>query len=351
MQYRMLGKTGLKLPLIGFGGIKLGGIPQSQVNKLVDMAIESGMNYIDTARVYGQSEKKLGIALKNKRDKVILSTKVITRKLEAFKRDFETSLENLQTDYVELFFLHDVSSQIAWQRIKDNKILEYISDLKREGKIGHIALSTHSISVGIEMLKTGLFEAVMLAYNPANTESEDEIIPLAKSMDIGIIIMKPYGGGILTEEGSRKLGFTIKAEESLRFAASQPDVTSVIPGLDKTEYLETAVSVSDMNFSMTSEEKEEIINKVQIRSKYFCRGCGYCLPCPEGINIPELLSLLNRWEAFKGMNWAHTHKVRREYSKFKNKADLCAGCNKCVEHCPYSLPVPDLMKKITEKIG
>ncbi|MDI3548704.1 MAG: uncharacterized protein PWR10_2356 [Halanaerobiales bacterium] len=350
MKYRKLGKTGLDVSRISFGALQLGRVPQKEVNRLIERALAGGMNYIDTARVYGDSEVKLGRALKGRRKDVILSTKVIKRDLNGFKRDYQVCLNNLQTDYIDILFIHDVSTKEDWDKIVNNGILDFMEAEKKAGRIHHIGCSTHSVDIGEIMLKTGRFEVVMLAYNPVNRAIEDNLLPLTRSLDIGVIIMKPFAGGILTEKGSKQLGFNITAEESLLFAASHPDVTTVIPGLDKLEYVETALKVADSPLELTAEEGKRIIKKVKIKSKYYCRGCGYCLPCPVGINIPQLLKLLNRWEAFKNVNWAQMHLIRDEYHKIDQKADVCLACEQCVARCPYNLPVPEMMKTISRSL-
>lgn len=353
MQYRTLGKTGLKVSVTGFGGIKLNDITQEQTNEIIKLAVDGGMNYIDTARVYGDSEVKIGIALKGIRDKVIISSKAIRRDLDGFKSSFETTLKNLQTDYIDIFFVHDVSTEANWQAVQKNGVIDYLKELKAAGRIRHIACSTHDSVIGAKMINSGIFEIVMLAYNPSNPEAEQDLIPLAKSKDMGIIIMKPFGGGILTEERSKQLGFEITAEECLRFATSNPDVTTVIPGLDKPEYVELALKVGSSQLVMSAEEHASIISKISIKGKNYCRGCGYCKPCPQNIPIPTVLQLYNRWEIFGGVDWSEMHNITDEYTnKVANNVtpDKCVGCNACSQRCPFNLPIPDLMKEASGKL-
>jgi uncharacterized protein len=353
MQYRTLGKTGLKVSTVGFGGIKLGGISQDQTNEIVRMAVEGGMNYFDTARVYGDSEIRLGEAIKGIRDKVIISSKGIRRDLNGFKTDFETSMRNLQTDYIDILFIHDVSTEENWSKVRKNGILDYALELKAAGRIRHIACSTHDSIIGAKMINSDYFEAVMVAYNPANPETEKDLIPLAKSKNMGIVIMKPFGGGVLTEERSKQLGFEITAEDCLRFAASNADVTTVIPGLDKPEYVELALKVGSSELTMTQEEHYSIISKVSIKGKNYCRGCGYCKPCPVNIPIPAVLQLYNRWEVYGGVDWSQMHSITEEYTKNVSDevtADKCISCNACRQRCPYNLPISDLMKEASGKL-
>lgn len=348
MQYRKLGKTGLDVSVISFGGIKLGGLEQNLVNRLLDRAIDGGMNYIDTARGYGLSGEKIGHALKGKRDKMIISTKSIKRDFPSFTADFEASFKNLQTDYIDIFFIHDVSTEKNWSGVIENGLIDFLQKQKQGGRIGHIACSTHDCEIGSKMLNTGAFEICMLAYNATNTQIDDGILPLALSKDMGVVIMKPFGGGILTDERSRQLGFEMSAEDSLRFAASKAGVSTVIPGIDKMEYLETALKIGSGEISMADDERAEMIAKVNLQGKQYCRGCGYCLPCPMGIEIPTVLSLLGRWDVFGGIDWANMHQITLEHTE-KVPADktaaACIKCGACQQRCPYNLPIPEMMER------
>lgn len=353
MQYRTLGKTGLKISTIGFGGIKLGNISQEETNNIVKLAIDGGMNYIDTARVYGNSEIRLGNALKGIRDKIVISSKGIHRDLKGFKADFETSMKNLQTDYIDIFFVHDVSTEGNWAAVQKNGIIDHLKELKAAGRIHHIACSTHDSTIGAKMINSGFFEVIMVAYNPSNPEVEKDLIPLAKAKDMGIVIMKPLGGGVLTEDRSKQLGFEISAEDCLRFAASNQDVTTVIPGLDKPEYVELALKVGSSELTMTAEEHDEIVDKVSIKGKNYCRGCGYCKPCPQGLPIPTILQLYNRWEIFEGVDWSQMHHITEEYnSTVGNEVtpDKCVACNACSQRCPFNLPISSLMKDASKRL-
>jgi len=354
MQYRPLGKTGMEVSAVSFGGIKLGGLPQDQVTELIRIAHERGMNYIDTARCYGQSEVKLGIALEKLglRDKFYLSSKVIRRGLGQFKEDFETTMQNLRTDYLNILFVHDVSTPDIWEEVSSNGVLAYMQELKKKGRIGHLALSTHDTGIGKTALETGLFEVAMLAYNPSNLEVESEVLPLCREKGIGTVIMKPLGGGVLSEARSAQLGFSVTAEECLRFAVTGPGVDVVIPGLDKPEYVHAAADAGD-SCSMTEDERSALIQRVDIKAKHYCRGCGYCLPCPQDIPIPTVLGLYNRWEVFGGVDWAQMHQITHEYTlkvDSQRGPSHCIACGECTTRCPFNLPVPELMAKAAKTL-
>ena len=349
MQYRTLGKTGLSVSVIGIGALQMGNCTLEETKTILKEAHEGGINYIDTARAYNESETRLGQALKELglRKDFILSSKVIKRDLPSFQNDFETCLKNLQTDYLDIFFIHDVSTAANWNAIQKNGILDYALELKRQGRIRHLGISTHDCQIGEQIIKTGLFEVAMLAYNPTNLEVEDTLFPLCQSYDMGIVIMKPYGGGILTEARSAQMGFSITAEEALRFAASNPYVSCVIPGTDRLEYVRLNIAVGFSLLSMSSDERKKIIEKIDIKVKDYCRGCGYCLPCVKNIPIPTVLKLYNRWQVFGGTDWSKMHQITEEYTSSvpdSQTADHCIGCGQCTKRCPFNLPIPDLMK-------
>lgn len=355
MEYIRFGKTNLQVSRLGIGAIKYGRISQEEVTSLIRRAHEGGVNYIDTARGYGDSEVRVGAALSELglRDSFILSTKVIRRGLDEFKEDVAASFRNLQTDWLDILFVHDVSTRSNWDKIQREGVLEYIQELKASGRVHYLGISTHDCAIGEEIIRTGLFDVAMLAYNPTNREVENTLFPLCKELDMGVVIMKPLGGGVLTHERSRQLGFEIEAEECLRFAMSNPYVTTVIPGVEQMPYLETALRVAEENPRLSEDQMNAIADKIDMKAKHYCRGCGYCLPCPQGIPIPTVLSLYNRWEIFGGVDWSHMHHITEEYTQQVpdgNTASACVACGACAQRCPFNLPIPELMKKASKEL-
>lgn len=355
MKYQRFGKTGMQVSHLGLGAIKFGSLSQEEATKLIQIAHEGGINYIDTARGYGDSEIRVGTALKELglREQFILSSKVIRRGLTEFQEDIETTFRNLQTEYLDILFLHDVSTAPNWNRLQKEGVLTYIQELRASGRVRHLGISTHDCKIGEEIIRTGLFEVAMLAYNPTNREVEDTLFPLCQSLDMGVIIMKPYGGGVLTHDRSRQLGFEMEAEDCLRFALSNPYVTTVIPGMEQEPYLKTALAVEAEDPHLTQEEIDAILGKIDMKVKNYCRGCGYCLPCPQQIPIPTVLSLYNRWEIFGGVDWSHMHHITEEYTQkvpADRTAKACVGCGSCAQRCPFNLPIPDLMKKAAKEL-
>lgn len=355
MIYRALGNTGLRVSQVSFGCIRFDGLDQPRVTQLVKRAIDGGINYFDTARAYGSSEVYLGQALRElgARDRVILSSKVIRRDLDAFKQDFETTMRNLQTDYLDILFLHDVSTRKNWDRLISQGTLDYALELKKQGRIGHLAISTHDGAMGEMMIRTGHFEIAMLAYNPIGRDVEQTLLPLCTQLGLGVVIMKPLGGGVLSEARSAQLGFSVTAKECLEFAVSNPHVSCIIPGMDKPEYVDTALEVGAQQAVYTDAMRDALTARISLQGKNYCRGCGYCLPCVKNIPIPTVLALLNRSEAFGGLDWSQTHQIAQEYTQTVARDRLpeqCIACGACVTRCPYNLPIPQLMKEAAAKL-
>jgi len=345
MKKRRLGKTELLVSPIGYGALP-GITPETLL-----MGIRGGMNFIDTARAYGDSEMKIGKMLKElgDRSRLIISTKSGSRTLDGFRSDLTTSLEVLGTDFIDIMFLHDVSTEENWRLVQNNGLIDELYRLKEEGKIRHLGISTHDKGdIATEMMKSGHFEVVMLAHNAANPEAAETHIPLAKSLDLGIIIMKPYGGGVLTEKRSREMGFSITAEDALKWVISNKDISVAIPGMDATEYVELALDVLNSDFdSFSDEEIKSISGNVSIKGREYCRGCGYCLPCPQEIPLTEVLALNNRWEVYYQADWAQMHQISDEFNKripADKGPERCTKCGICQQKCPYDLPIPELME-------
>jgi len=338
----------LTVSAVGYGAL---GSPTS-TPELIQLAVEGGITYFDTARKYKGSEMKIGMALKGlDRGKLILSSKSQARAPAPFLDEFSESMKLLGTEYLDILFTHDVSTPENWKQIRDSGVIDAMRQLKLQGRIRHLGCSTHDSAVGREIIESGSFEVVMLAYNAANPELEDTLIPLAKDRGLGVIGMKPLGGGVLTDQRSRELGFEVSAAEALRFALSNPGIDSVIPGLDTAEYVQTALNALHGHTPITPEERRELLGRVTIRGRNYCRGCGYCQPCPEGVAIVEILKLYNRWEIYNRADWAQMHLIRTEFARtvpMANGPEVCIKCNACTVKCPYNLPIPELMEASKE---
>lgn len=334
MEYTTLGKTGLRISRMGFGGIPIQRIDAEGTKNLMKKLMEAGVNYIDTARGYTVSEQYLGYGLEGIRDKFVLATKSMARTKDAMAADIETSLKNLRTDYIDLYQVHNPSMEQLDTVIGEGGALEALLEAKKAGKIGHIGLTAHSTAVFERALSLDWVETIMFPYNIVENQGE-ELIAKCKEKNIGFIDMKPLAGGAIEN-----------AALALRFVCSNPGITVVIPGMAETSELEENVKACSDTSPITAQEKEEMDKIRQTLGTDFCRRCNYCAPCSVGINIPSVFLFAGYLERYNLADWA-----RDRYSTLPVKASACIECGECENRCPYHLPIRQKMKKCAEEFG
>ena len=347
MLKRRLGKAELKVSIIGFGCIKLPLVNKEAASKILNRALDLGINYFDTARGYSDSEEKIGLAISDRRDEFYISTKSHAKTADDMMRDIERSLKNLRTDYIDIYMCHNLRYPSDYEKVMGfGGAMEALKKAKEEGIIGHIGFSCHRFHETMERgIRSGDFEVIMISYNILNDElNEERIIPLAKEMDVGVIAMKPLAGGALAappKELNVKTEVTITAERALKYVLSNEAVSVAIPGMMRLWELEENARVGETFPSMSEEEKEELLKAAEnLRGELFCRACGYCQPCPQGIRIPIILRLLGYYKRYGLVDWA-----RGRYRMVEVKADECINCGQCKEKCPYNLDVPNMLKE------
>ncbi len=334
MEYRILGKTGLKISRMGFGGIPIQRIDAQGTKALMQQLVEAGVNYIDTARGYTVSEQFLGEALEGIRDKFVLATKSMSRTKEAMAADIETSLGNLRTDHIELYQVHNPNMEQLEQVIAEGGALEALLEAKAAGKIGHIGLTAHSLEVFEKALTLDWVETIMFPYNIVETQGEALIAACAEK-NIGFIDMKPLAGGAIED-----------ATLAMRFVVANPNVTVVIPGMaDPAEIEQNLAAVN--NEAPLSEEELAGIDQVRAQlGTQFCRRCNYCAPCTVGIAIPNVFLMQGYLERYGLADWA-----QGRYDAMPVKASACIQCGACEPRCPYQLPIREMLKVAAEKFG
>ena len=334
MEYRTLGKTGLKVSRMGFGGIPIQKIDEEGTRRLLQEMAEKGINYIDSARGYTVSEQYIGYGLQGIRDKFILATKSMSRTKDAMAGDIETSLKNFRTDYIDLYQVHNPSMEQLDQVIGEGGALEALMEAKATGKIGHIGLTAHSTAVFERALELEWVETIMFPYNIVEQQGA-ELIHRCTEKNIGFIDMKPLAGGAI-EDGTL----------ALRYVCSNPDVTVVIPGMAESSELEENMAACSNEAPLTEEElaKMEAVRK-QLGTD-FCRRCNYCAPCSVGINIPSVFLFAGYLQRYDLGDWA-----RDRYSTLKVKASACIECGKCEPRCPYHLPIREKLKQCARDFG
>lgn len=332
MQYKVLGKTGLKVSVIGFGGIPIQRTSLEESRDSILKAESLGINFIDTARGYTVSEEYIGQALEGSRSQWILSTKSMARDRESMTRDIETSLRNLKTDYIDLYHLHNVRNTDEFDKVmSEDGAYSALADYVAKGKIGHIGFTTHNKDILDKAIESGKFEAIMFPYNIVEHQAA-EAFRKAKERHIGVIAMKPLAGGVITDGAL-----------ALRYIIENDDVTCAIPGMaNLQEVIDNAWAAE--NFQPLSEAEREVAQKIaQALGTQFCRRCGYCGPCPVGIDIPTMFLLKGYKERYGLEKWS----VDRYFS-LKARAKDCIECGQCEERCPYDLPIRSMLKEVRQ---
>ena len=334
MEYRTLGKTGLNISRLGFGGIPIQRIDAEGTRKLVLDMKAAGINYIDTARGYTVSESYLGEALEGVREDFILATKSMARTKEAMAADIDRSLQNLRTGYIDLYQVHNPSLAQLEQVTAPGGALEALLEAKHDGKIGHIGLTAHALEVFEKALELPWVETIMFPYNIVESQGE-ELIKACAEKNIGFIVMKPLAGGAIED-----------ATLALRYCLNNPAVTVVIPGMAEEKELAQNLAAANDASPLTDEELAKVDAIRKQLGTQFCRRCNYCQPCTAGINISGAF-LFHGYLARYGLaDWA-----KGRYDTLSVKASACIGCGVCENRCPYNLPIRQMLKKVAADFG
>ena len=320
---RLLGKTNMKVNRVGFGGIPIQRITQEETNKVINELIDKNVNFIDTARAYTISEEYIGNAIEGKREKFFIATKSMARDYESMKQDIEISLKNLKTDYIDLYQIHNLKPEAY----------KALLEAKEEGKIKYIGITSHSLETIEKSIEDEKFSTIQFPYNIIEDQA-DEVFKKANKKDIGIIVMKPLAGGAIDD-----------AKLAIKYILSKDYIDVVIPGMESIEQVRENVSVlQDTNITKDDELKiQEIRN---IMGKRFCRRCEYCLPCPLKINIPQNFLLEGYYARYNLKDWA-----KERYKSLEVKASACVECGLCETKCPYELPIREMLKEVSSKLG
>ena len=334
MEYRILGKTDLKISRLGFGGIPIQKIDAKGTRDLITELLNEGVNFIDTARGYTVSEEYLGYALEGRRDKFVLATKSMSRTKEAMAKDVETSLKNLRTDYIDLYQIHNPGAKDIEQVMAEGGALEALFEAKAAGKIGHIGITLHSVDLFKIALDLPWVETVMFPYNIVETQGE-ALIAECQRKNIGFICMKPLAGGAIED-----------AVTAMRFIAANPNVTVIIPGMaDAAEIKQNVLASSDVS-PLSEEEAQKIANIKSSLGTNFCRRCNYCAPCAVGINISAVFLFEGYYSRYDLKDWASAR-----YSTLAKTASDCIECGICETRCPYNLPIRKMLKRAAMAMG
>ena len=335
MKYTTLGKTGLNVSVVGLGGIPIQRTDQLEAYRVIEECMKQGINFLDTARGYTVSEEFFGKALKDCRDQWIIATKSMSRDYESMKRDIEISLNNLQTDYIDLYQIHNIKSDEEFNIcFGENGAYRALLEAKEQGKIRHIGATAHS-KEAFERLITeyeNQIETLMFPYNIVENQGAD-LMKQCTQKSIGFIAMKPVAGGNIDDV---KLG--------LRYILNNPDCTIVIPGMGNVD--EVKENCCDEVFAVLSEKDLQECEKIKKElGQEFCRRCGYCAPCPQGINIPSNFLFVNYLRKYGLASWA-----KDRYWAMSATAKDCVQCGLCESRCPYNLPIRTMLEKVAKEM-
>lgn len=329
MKSVQLGKSGLTVSAVGFGGIPIIPLQMETAVEIVRHCYERGITFFDTANMYGNSEKMIGTALEKVRSKVVLATKTLQRDKEGAARHIALSLQNLKTDYIDLYQLHNLSKREDLEKIlSPDGALAAVQEAVRAGQIRHVGVTAHKLETAIEACRTGLFATVQVPFNFVETDPLKELFKVARERHMGIIAMKPLGGGLLES-----------ASLCFRFLQQHPDVVP-IPGISQKQEIDEILSLYEDPHPLTTAEQAQIdALRVELGQK-FCHRCGYCQPCEQGVAITEALM-------FRSMVKRVAPPVAKLFSKGPMATvEKCTGCGECIERCPYDLEIPELLREV-----
>ncbi|MBD3185133.1 aldo/keto reductase [Candidatus Poribacteria bacterium] len=335
MRKNRIGKTDIEATHLSFGGIKLHPNMPDKAENIVSKALDLGINYIDTARCYGQSEVLIGAVMKERRSQCYLSSKSIRRKKSETAEDIDTSLRNLNTDMIDIYFCHDISRDNNYDIImSESGSLAAIKEAQKAGKIRYTAISTHRADIAIKAINTGEFDVIMLPINLFDQEFITDVVPVALKEKVGIVGMKPLAGGAFKHP-----------QIALRYSLAQ-DVEAQLVGISSIAELEEDFQIADSFKPLSESEMEELKEESMELGKDFCRQCGYCLPCTVEIDIPKVFL----YERYAKRFWLDDF-AKEQYAMLEMKGDECVECGKCEDRCPYELPIIEKMAAAHESLA
>lgn len=327
MQKVLFGKTGLSVSALGFGGIPLIRLGQEKAGDVLRRAYEKGITFYDTANMYLDSEEKIGAAFRGVRDKVVIASKSLKRDAAGMAGHIDKSLRRLQTDYIDLYQLHQVSKEADWQAIMaPGGAMEALRAAQAAGKIRFIGFSSHSPAMAVKLAGTGLFSSVQIPFNFIEAAAADELFQAVRSGHLGILAMKPFAGGMI---GNAKIAF--------KFLRQYPDVLP-IPGFDSVAAVDEVVSFYAAENRITPDDLAEMERYRKELGRQFCRRCEYCQPCPNGVMITQAMG-------YRVIAQRMSPAVAVEFCRLPMESTReCNACGDCLEKCPYELPIPDMLK-------
>ena len=326
MKQITLGSTGIQTPQNAFGALPVQRVSMDEAVKILHRAYEGGMTFFDTARAYSDSEEKMGEAFGHMRDKIYIATKTMATNPDDFWKQLETSLKLLKTDYLDLYQFHCVNQ--CYRPEDGTGMYECMLKAKKQGMIRHIGVTAHKIGIAEECVASGLYETMQFPFSYLSSEQELHLVEACSKQNMGFIAMKGLAGGLI--------------HNSKATMAYMTQFDNVLPiwGIQKMTELEEWLSYMEKTPSMDEEISAYIEKEKQELTGDFCRGCGYCMPCPAGIMINQCARMSLMLRRAPSAGWL-TPKMQEEMKKIEN----CLECGQCMKKCPYELNTPELLKK------
>ena len=320
-----LGNTGIESPQNAFGALPIQRVSTEEAIKILRRAYDGGMTFFDTARAYSNSEVKLGLAFEGMRDKISIASKTMAQTPEKFEEDLNTSLNNLKTDYLDVYQLHCVKQ--CYAPGDGTGMYEAMEKAKKEGKIRHIGITAHKIGIAEEIVKSGLYETLQFPFSYLASDRDIALVKACEEAGMGFIAMKGLSGGLLNN-----------ADACMAFMSQY----QVLPiwGIQRMSELEEWLSFFQKEIVYSDEIREFIDNDRKQLMGEFCRGCGYCAPCTVGIVINSCARMSQMIRRAPSKAWL-TEQWQTEMAKIPN----CIDCGACMKRCPYELNIPELLRK------
>lgn len=321
-----LGRTGITVNRNGFGALPIQRISAEAAGHLLRKAFESGIDFFDTARSYSDSEYKIGLALSDVRDKIVLATKTPSTTVEGFWSDLETSLSLLKTDYIDIYQFHNPA--FCPKPGDGTGLYEAMLEAKAQGKIRFIGITNHRLAVAREAVESGLYDTLQFPFCYLADEKDVALVERCAEKNVGFICMKALSGGMIT-----------RSDAAYAYLA-QYENTLPIWGVQRESELDEFIAYNESPPELTGEIAAYIERERTALAGEFCRSCGYCMPCPVGIQINQCARMSLLLRRSPAANWL-TPAWQAEMEKIED----CLNCGQCVKKCPYSLNTPELLKK------
>lgn len=329
MQTVTLGKTGIVTPKNAFGALPIQRISEEAAGVLLRKAYDAGITFFDTARAYSDSERKIGLALSDVRDSIFIASKTMAQNAEGFWKDLETSLKNLQTDYLDLYQFHNPA--FCPRPGDDSGLYDAMLEAKAQGKIRHIGITNHRLHVAEEAVRSGLYETLQFPFCYLATEKDLALVELCREQQVGFIAMKALSGGLITD-----------AKAAFAWIAQYENVLPIW-GVQRESELDEFLAYGKNPPELTEELRASIERDRGELLGNFCRACGYCMPCPVGIQINTCARMSQLIRRSPSAGW-----LTPESQKMMMQVEQCVGCGKCKSKCPYELDTPTLLKRNLE---